>query len=448
MLINFQKGCTQYEDIRTINWVEYPSFKDACYCLGLLDDDKKYIDGIKEASFWGSAHYIRRVFANLLLSNSMTRPKFVWESCWKLLSDDNLHHQKRVTGRQGDERTYLSLDNIYKEDANFENEENTFSPNILNTFTASRLSNHKLNFKVRVPVMLLRNIDQSNDLCNGTRLLITKLGNHVIEAKILSGNNIGQIVLIPRMTMTPSSHTLPVKFKRRQFPLVRCFAMTINKSQWQNLSHVGIHLPRPVFSHGQLYVALSRVKSKQGLKILIIDDVERSDRRLSPSVAQSRSSSLAVATLAIEIADSRRPSPKRDRCPSMLLALTVGAAHPPSTDPPTRFCFQLQNPGCVVLVNGNCVLDILRSSKIDDLKKKERELQVKEAELKRRDQMENMNYEDFLLKPKDKWITKSTTNVYCNLNGLPDIVKVLRKVGELAAFRRTYMGNGSFRIVD
>ena len=55
--------------------------------------------------------------------------------------------------------------------------------------------------------------------------------------------------------------------------------------------------------------------------------------------------------------------------------------------------------------------------------------------------MENMNYEDFLLKPKDKWITKSTTNVYCNLNGLPDIVKVLRKVGELAAFRRTCFGH-------
>ncbi|KAK0605526.1 hypothetical protein LWI29_027810 [Acer saccharum] len=55
--------------------------------------------------------------------------------------------------------------------------------------------------------------------------------------------------------------------------------------------------------------------------------------------------------------------------------------------------------------------------------------------------MENMNYEDFLLKPKDKWITKSTTNVYCNLNGLPDIVKVLRKVRELAAFRRTCFGH-------
>ncbi|KAK0600483.1 hypothetical protein LWI29_015413 [Acer saccharum] len=52
-----------------------------------------------------------------------------------------------------------------------------------------------------------------------------------------------------------------------------------------------------------------------------------------------------------------------------------------------------------------------------------------------------MNYEDFLLKPKDKWITKSTTNVYYNLNGLPDIVKVLRKVRELAAFRRTCFGH-------
>ncbi|KAK0603709.1 hypothetical protein LWI29_007760 [Acer saccharum] len=51
-------------------------------------------------------------------------------------------------------------------------------------------------------------------------------------------------------------------------------------------------------------------------------------RSPSPSVAQSRSSSLAVATLAVEIADSCCPSPRRDRRPSVLLALTVGAAHP------------------------------------------------------------------------------------------------------------------------
>lgn len=56
--------------------------------------------------------------------------------------------------------------------------------------------------------------------------------------------------------------------KRRQFPVQPAFAMTINKAQGQTLNNVGIYLPTPVFSHGQLYVACSRTTSKQNLKIL------------------------------------------------------------------------------------------------------------------------------------------------------------------------------------
>ncbi|XP_070004392.1 uncharacterized protein [Nicotiana sylvestris] len=115
-------------------------------------------------------------------------------------------------------------------------------------------------------------LEHTAGLCNGTRLIITKLGNQVIEAKVLSGQMVGHKVFIPRMTLTPSDARIPFKFQRRQFPIVVSFAMTINKSQGQSLSHVGLFLKKPVFTHGQLYVALSRVKTRKGLKILVYDD--------------------------------------------------------------------------------------------------------------------------------------------------------------------------------
>jgi ATP-dependent DNA helicase PIF1 len=79
-------------------------------------------------------------------------------------------------------------------------------------------------------------------------------------------------VAIPRIEMSSTDSKLPFTLIRRQFPVKICYAMTINKSQGQTLSNVGLYLPRPVFSHGQFYVALSRVKSPKGLKILINEE--------------------------------------------------------------------------------------------------------------------------------------------------------------------------------
>jgi hypothetical protein len=126
--------------------------------------------------------------------------------------------------------------------------------------------------------MLLRNLNQSEGLCNGTRLLITSLGDKVIEGQIMTGTHKSKIVLIPRVSLTLKNTKWPFVLQRRQYPIKVCYAMTINKSQGQTLSKVGeksknqfLHMVSSMLPYQELHqkwVFLFSLKMNQEIAVL------------------------------------------------------------------------------------------------------------------------------------------------------------------------------------
>lgn len=176
-----------------------------------------------------------------------------------------------------DELNSLLIDRFPGELTEYYSRDETINPadqalyeDMLNSLSPGSLPPHRLALKVGAPIILLRNLDSTAGLCNGTRLMVKILCLNVIHATICFGEHSGKDVFLHRIPLKgPADLQFPVSFKRVQFPVRLCFAMTINKSQGQTLDRVGIYLKEPVFSHGQLYVALSRVRSACDLKILI-----------------------------------------------------------------------------------------------------------------------------------------------------------------------------------
>jgi hypothetical protein len=158
---------------------------------------------------------------------------------------------------------YLSIDKVLDDEKIIE-----YPTEFLNSLEISGLPSHELILKIGSPVMLLRNLDPPT-LCNGTRVCIKNLLPNVIEATVMTGCATGENVFIPRIPLI--SEDLGFTFQRLQFPVRIAFAMTINKAQGQSLTVAGVNLESHCFSHGQLYVACSRVGNPRNLFIYCKD---------------------------------------------------------------------------------------------------------------------------------------------------------------------------------
>ncbi|XP_053667903.1 ATP-dependent DNA helicase PIF1-like [Anopheles marshallii] len=184
---------------------------------------------------------------NVEVCTSITGVKYLYKYVYK----GNDRAAVSFVSRVDEIADYVRCDD-FRFRLNPEEQDNLHLPSEFLKSLNSGIPLHRLRLKRYAPVLLLRNLNTDMGLCNGTRLQIVEMKANYINARILR--------ILPRIYCDSSDKGLPSQIRRKQFPVQPCLAMTINKSQGQSLHHLGLFLPRHVVAHGQLYVALSRVK--------------------------------------------------------------------------------------------------------------------------------------------------------------------------------------------
>ena len=253
----------------------WPFFKVLKLTQNIRSNDKQFASFLLELgegkinpfiipNEWKTENVCNKIYDDINVENSIDRVILAPHN-----EDTKLINNKVLNLLHGDTHTYYSLDYATHKgvDQTDENIHLQYPIEMLNNIREG-LPPHELKLKMNAVVMLIRNISITEGMCNGTRLKITGLFNHNIKAKIITGERIGEEVFIPRITLnTGDSSSFPFTLFRKQFPIVLAFAITINKSQGQSFNSLGIFIRRPLFSHGQLYVALSRCRNPNNIFI-------------------------------------------------------------------------------------------------------------------------------------------------------------------------------------
>ncbi|PIA55175.1 hypothetical protein AQUCO_00800125v1 [Aquilegia coerulea] len=216
---------------------------------------------------------ISKVYPNLNIKEEVTQQYLEERSILSARNDDvSAINASTINLLPGELYEFLAADTLIEEDIEVENRGNRIASENLNSLDPPSLPPFNLQLKIGCPIMLLRNLQPRDGLCNGTRLMVVNCATKVIEAIILNGSHVGDLVFIPQISLIPTVTETPFPMSRRQFPVRLAFAMTINKSQGQSVKYVGIDLRNPVFSHGQLYVAFSRCTSSDRISVLLPKD--------------------------------------------------------------------------------------------------------------------------------------------------------------------------------
>lgn len=141
---------------------------------------------------------------------------------------------------------------------------------LLNQATGKGVPNHVLKLKVGSVCLVMRNLNIADGLVNGTKVIVTAISNRLITVRLPQST---QPIGIPRITFRFAFvEGSPLLIRRRQFPLMLAYSMTGHKSQGQTIEYVGVDLRTDCFTHGQLYVLLSRVRRPDDIVVLVPPD--------------------------------------------------------------------------------------------------------------------------------------------------------------------------------
>lgn len=143
---------------------------------------------------------------------------------------------------------------------------------IIRGFSYNNMLQSAIKMKIGCPLILARNLLPAAGLVNGLRVVLVRLSQKLLHCLIVTDKHKGKVVVISKTKFKKrqANNDCPYEFVRTQFSVRACFSMTINKSQGQTFrGKVAIMLDPPVFAHGQLYVALSRLSTFRNAVIMV-----------------------------------------------------------------------------------------------------------------------------------------------------------------------------------
>jgi hypothetical protein len=155
--------------------------------------------------------------------------------------------------------------NVIKED-----EDNDTDPDFLTLLNHNGIPLHHLRLKIGCICSLMRNMSVQKGLVKNTRLIIEQLHHRFIQVRVINNltNTISDPLCIPRIRFEFTPNNCSWTVTRIQFPLRLAYATTFHGCVGLTLDKTVLDTCRDVFTHGQLYTSLSRVRNRTNTRLL------------------------------------------------------------------------------------------------------------------------------------------------------------------------------------